>query len=204
MIYNQRDKILIISHTFSPLNLINCVSNTIGETVGGSAIVYLLPPFCSLFAQNQRAAGPRIIIVRRWLIPWYVEITQGNSPQSWRCQRLTSVRIPFVGFTFTSRCWGARSRKSSDVSYCCYVLWVGSAAKRFTQWEWSEGDKPLFYQRQLVAADSGKLSFQPFFAIFFSFGTHKILVEMSLERILKRSTVGGFVFKPKMRNMRKL
>lgn len=152
-------------HTHSHLSLINCVCNTTGETLGGGTIVYLLPPFCSLFAQNQ-PAGPRIIIVRWWLILWYVEITQGNGPQSRRCQRLTSMRIPFASFTFTSRCWGACSRKSSNVSYCCYVLWVGSAAKRFTQWEWSEGDKPLSYQKQLVAADSGKLSFQPFFASF--------------------------------------
>lgn len=155
-------------HTLSPTQ---SVYNTTGEILGGGATVYLLPPFCWLLAQNQHAAGLRIIIVRRWLILWYVEITQGNGPQSQRCQWLTSMRIPFAGFTFTSRCWGACSRKSSNVSYCCYVLWVGSAAKHFTQWEWSEGDwaegdKPLSYQKQLVAADSGKLSFQPFFASF--------------------------------------
>lgn len=63
---------------------------------------------------------------RSLLSLWHGEITKGTAGlQSRSGCCLTSMCAVFAS-SFACLCWGACYRKRSDVSYCCYVLWVGA------------------------------------------------------------------------------
>lgn len=172
---------VIRSWHFPPLNL----------------VVYLLPAFCSLFAQNQRAAGHRIIIVRQWLILWYAEITQGNGPQS--PLPATDVNAhPIRQFHIHKSLLGGLFQEKQQRQLLLLCALSGQCSQAFhtvrvIRGRLSRGRQAAFLSETACCSRQWEIKFsailcQLFLSFFFL--NNQILVEMSLERILERSTAG--------------
>lgn len=102
------------------------------NTHGGFVPVLSTSPCVHCLLSTSRTHCPSYHVIHWWLIPWYVGIAKGTAynhsvASHWRqCTSYSPVDI-YMSLL------GTRSRKSSDVSYCCYVLWVGRALKHFTE-----------------------------------------------------------------------
>lgn len=70
---------------------------------------------------------------RRWLILWFAE-THTKKPAHYRSVSTDwRQRAAYSLIHICMSLLGACSRKSSDVSYCRYVLWVGRALEHITE-----------------------------------------------------------------------
>lgn len=171
-------------------------------TLRDGAICYLLLPSVHCFSAS-RSLCSSYHVTHWWLILWYVWVAKRTAYNhsvagSWR--QCTSYLPVCIYMTLL----GASSRKSSDVSYCRYVLWVGRTLKHFTErgregWEGGlrereregmteETSRPwenVSNQNKLVAADCRKWDFNSSLLLFL-----RNLVEMLFEGITESSYNG--------------
>lgn len=130
-----------------------------------------------------RTHSPSYRAIRWWLILWFVGVAKGaayNHSVAGDWRQCTSYSPACIYMTLLGAC----SRKSSDVSHCCYVLWVGRAMKHFTErkggWgvrggeqresmseETSRPCENVSHRSKLVTTDCGKWIFSGTLLLFF-------------------------------------